>query len=259
MKKIITIISFITLIFVSHIQALSDNYKIQTKKQAYDVAIKVSGFEKEIFLFDSLVNSDIILDTIFDDNIPFWVPEDSGTLVWVVTFDEFKYTPDEVNKKTYKVYLIAKTKQLMKITGQEDVSKEFFMDKISKESLMGHFYFKTQLDEFHTILGEEMVMFPDSLPQSKFMTLLKNAVFDPFSSKEIYAVCINSSLSMDKPRLAWVIVGDGRPVVDYKYKTKPKNFAEVYSRIHRGSFFNCSRLEWYFMDSSGLNISTGTF
>ncbi len=44
MKTQFTIFLFIILICASKIFPLSDEYKIQTKEQAYDVAIQVTGF-----------------------------------------------------------------------------------------------------------------------------------------------------------------------------------------------------------------------
>lgn len=180
---------------------MSDEYKIQTKEQAYEVAVRVTGFEKETFRFDSLTINDIILDTIFDDNIPFWVPEDSGTPVWVVTFDELKYEPEKVNKKTYKVYLKAKTKQLIKIIGQEDISKDFFFDEFSKESLKKKLY-STNL--------EEWVSFPESI-RCSLDQALGRAVPRPFPAKEIYAVCVNMKDSSNDSRLVWIVICSGRP------------------------------------------------
>lgn len=203
MKKQIVLFIFIILVCTSSILALSEDYKIQTKQQAYEVAIQVTGFEESTFPFDSLVSNDIVLDTIFDENIPFWVPEDSGTLVWVVTFDELKYTPDKINKKTYKVYLKAKTKQLIKITGQEDVSKDFFFDKITKEAMRKVLY----SSDFEEWLG-----FPDENCWLSFFEYIEPSSTPRTSTaKEIYVVRVYSTWHYKEPRIVWVIICNDMP------------------------------------------------
>ncbi len=211
LKKQLLLVSFLILVSMSNSYALSEAYKIQTKQQAYDVAIHVSGFEQEMFPFDSLVDNDIILDTIFDDNIPFWVPEDSGTFIWVVTFDEFKYTPDAVDKKIYKVYLIAKTKQLMKITGQEDVSKEYFMDDFTKEYLI--------ID--NKGCGEEWINFPDKL-RCPLSLALDRAIVRPRTAKEFYAIYINQKDLNHESRAIWIIYCNDLPYNKNNRFTSPR-------------------------------------
>ncbi len=175
-----------------------------------------------------MVLSEIVLDTIFDENIPFWVPEELGTPVWVVTFDELKYLPRKGNKKAYKVYLKAKTKQLIKIIGQEDILKNFFFDEFSKESLKKKLY-STNL--------EEWVSFPERIG-CPLDQALGRAVPRPFPAKEIYAVCVNMKDSSNDSRLVWIVICNGRP----KDNILPSN-----------------RIILFMNGNSGHAISAGTF
>lgn len=193
---------------------LPENCKLKTKKEAYEKAFHISGFDSTKYSYNESKNKNIHLDTITDDNIPLSNNIPISGEVWKVVFDTVELDLSRTNcisnygknqkKKTFTFYLDARTSTLLKITGQVDTSKEFFFDKFTKESLIKSIY---------TVSFEKWLSFPNE--NDMFISLnhaLKKAnMSDPLMAEEIYAVCVYYKALKNESTLVWQIIGSDLP------------------------------------------------
>ena len=189
-------------------QQLSQEYNINSQELAYEKAIQFTGYNSKTNTLRSLAeNKQIVLKTLFNENLPLKGKNLNGDKVWEISFPDMVLDlPNRIPqikemqiKKTFKVTIDAKTGSLIKIIAQQDTTKTFFYNKKSKLTLENELGSKTKYLEVTT-----------KVPKVNMIDALTAAIFScPMLAEEIHMTCVlYDSEFEDEVFLAWCITSN---------------------------------------------------